>query len=75
MSLNAARRLFGGREKDYQLSTEALTALALLLDEAGREIAKETLANIDRENELRREQGLPPRKRIIVSDIRRATGR
>lgn len=75
MNLNAARRLFGDRGSEYQLSTEALAVLAFHLDEEGREITEKVMDTIDEENRLRQAKSLPPKRRIIAEDVRRAMKR
>ena len=71
--LSEARRCFG--EPGYQLATEAVAALALHLDAEGTAIAEAVLRSVDDENEHRRLQGLPPRRRIDACDIKRAIRR
>ena len=68
--MSEARRCFGGVQ-DYQLATEAVAALALHLDAEGSAIAEAVLRSVDEENEHRRLQGLPPRRRICSNDITR----
>jgi hypothetical protein len=75
VNLSAARRLFGDRGSEYQLSAEALAALALHLDEEGREITERVLDAVDEENRLRGIHKQPPKRRIIAEDVRRAMGR
>jgi len=69
--MSEARNCFGG-SKDYQLSTEAIAALALHLDGAGKAIAEQVLQAVEQENEHRQRQGLPPRRRIFANDVQRA---
>ncbi len=75
MNLNAARRLFGDRGQEYQLSTEALAFLVFHLDEEGREIAEKVLDAVEEENQARRTHNLPTKRRIIAEDLRRVMGR
>jgi len=75
VNLNAARRLFGDRGRGYQISTEALAALSLYLDDEGREIAKKVLDAVEEENQLRQAHNLPLKRRVIAEDVRRAMGR
>ena len=72
--MSEARRCFGGT-RDYQLSTEAIAALAIYLDGEGRALAQKVLDTVEEENINRRRQGLTPRRRIFAEDIRRAMDR
>lgn len=65
-----ARKCFRA-SKDYQLSEQAVAALALHLDRQGAEIAEQVLRRVDHENECRRIQGIRPRRRIEADDVAR----
>lgn len=67
--MSEARRYFGS---DYQLSEQAVAALAIHLDERANAIAEEVLKRVNKENECRAIQGIKPRRRIEVDDVREA---
>ena len=57
-----------------QVSTDAAAYLAFTMDQRCREISAAVLQRLDEENRARAIQGIEPRRRITVDDVRSVLG-